>query len=140
MDLFSPMGVAVRLRGWHDTARNDVRRAALFDEVAEIRGATAHRPRKRLATAVDQKNGSFGRRGRPVRTSGAFLGARITDATLADVGTGRGIEGARNKRARPGASALASLAARRPARTPQAPVQKGNFAAAVRDDYTTDAH
>ena len=75
-----------------------------------------------------------------MRTSGAFRGARIADATPADVGAGRGIEGARNKPARPGASALASLAARRPARTHQAPVQKGNFAAAVRDDHTTDAH
>ena len=80
------------------------------------------------------------RRGRPVRTSGAFRGAHIAEATLADVGAGRGIEGARNKPARPGARRSCSLAAQRPARTHQAPVQKGNFTAAVRDDHTTDAH
>ena len=90
-------------------ARGDRGEALCHDRQCDsVRGAAprSQRPRKRLATAVDQKNGSFGRRGRPVRTAGAFRGSNIAEATLADVGAGRGIEGAPNKPARPGGSAF----------------------------------
>ena len=81
----------------------EARLTAFYDAMAAGRGDA---PKRLESTNSSLENGSFGRRGRPVRTSGAFRGAHIAHATRADVGAGRGIEGAPNKPARPGGSAL----------------------------------
>ena len=68
----------------------EARLTAFYDAMAAGRGDA---PKRLESTNSSLENGSFGRRGRPVRTAGAFRGAHIADATHTDVGCRSGYRG-----------------------------------------------